>query len=66
MTAILHQHRAMPTAQLMTHPMMQSCNTLPINGCHTVLSVSYVFASSVVRDPHTIDLLSEGLQNTLI
>lgn len=38
-TPILHQHRAMPTAQLMKHPMMQSLNALPVNGCHEAPSL---------------------------
>lgn len=53
MTAILHQQSAMPTAQLMTHPMMQSFNTFPVNGCHTALNTSY-FSSCVATDSYTI------------
>lgn len=41
MTAILHQHSAMPTAKLMTNHMMQSYNALPVNGCHTALNNVY-------------------------
>lgn len=49
MTAILHQHSAMPTAQLMTHPMMQTFNAFPVNGCHTALNTGY-FSGGVVTD----------------
>ena len=55
MTAILHQHGAMPTAQLMTHPMMQSSNALPVNGCHTALNIGY-FSSGVATDSYTMIL----------
>lgn len=40
-TAILHQHSAMPRAKLMTRRMMQSFNAFNLKSCHTALSFGY-------------------------
>lgn len=48
MTAILHQHNAMPTAQLLTHPMLHSLDGLPINGCQLRLLISQAVLQQAV------------------